>query len=260
MKKVWLLFTCLLFVSLMSSGCGQSETEQEATVESLVQVAVLETVAAIPTQTALPTQTAWSTYTPLPTYTPPPTQTPFLTPTASPSATDTLVPTELPVETASATATPTSTPGTTTTTAVQPTVATNVTQQVLAALTSLIHDADTYRYAIFRFNPNPYQPNPMLPSDCPLAIATHNHLANIVTIETASAAPEVQNGYAYYRSASTEILNMISPWTEACREAVAVGEEKEIIDQNNFAIISQALDAYVNQLNQLVNTINQSGN
>ncbi len=258
MKKFGLLFTCLLFVALTLSGCGPSETQRLATVESLVQVAVLETVAAMPTQTPLPTQTAWPTYTPLPTFTPLPTQTPLPTLTALPLATDTPTPTETPVETATATSLPTSTPGTTT--AVQPPPAANVTDQVLAALTSLIHDADTYRYAIFRFNPNPYQSNRMLPSDCPLVIATHNHLANIVTINTSSATPEVQNGYAYYRSASTEILNMISPWTEACRQAVAAGEEKEIIDQNNFSIISHAMDVYVSQLNQLVNTINQSGN
>jgi hypothetical protein len=226
-------FWCLLvFTILFAISCGPDQEAIVVTVENQVNVAVVATLTAVPTQTPYPTQTQYPTHTPYPTLTPFPTYTPYSTYTLEPSFTPTATFTPEP------TATPTVSPIPTRAVTVESNDSTpplgELRTQLLAEIDKTRTEVEQYSWIIsvkLECNSVSGCTSSDLNVDCQATVNLFDSIANALVIDVVSSDPVIQNAYNNYLTAVDQFKEIAAPWTDGCREALAVGETHKVIGE-----------------------------
>lgn len=192
------------------------------------------------------TAVASATFEPTATSTPPPTATPTpIPPTASPTTPPTETPTPTPEPTATPTDTPTATPLPTETptvapaitplptpTSAPPTPAIDTAAVLRGQLNDVLAELGNY-YWIIR-EPFNFYINPTAAIDCNATVNSYERIVTLISVDVSGSAPAVQNAYATAMQGVEQFITAASPWTDSCRQALALGEDKNIMGNHQL--------------------------
>lgn len=269
-KKISLTFVWLILMTVILSGCGVSETDLVATVESRVSVAVVETQTALPTATLVHTATPYPTYTPLASQTPYPTLIPY--PTHTPLPTYTVPPTEtaVPTATATETGTPTAVPPTATPVSSGSSAPVGATaigsspqQQLKEAINATLSAMDNFRYELQSKCQNPtdtgfcWQNKYYTSADCAQVINAHQRLINSRPATFSTTSTELTDIYNAFVAHTNQLIEITSPYQIACQEVVSSGgTHKDFGGENGGAAIA-LMNPVLDQLHQLLSLLEE---
>lgn len=246
-------------IILLLVSCGPGQEEIAVTVESQVNAALADALTAVPTATFYPTQTAYPTQTPYPTSTPYPTYTPYPTSTPYPTFTPTATFTPEPTATATAVPAPTQESAANNETVAVPSG--DLKSQLLALIDNTRADVELYSWTIsVKLDGNSFEgvTGTGLNIDCQATVHLFDSIANISTVGANVSDPVMQNAYNQYVAAVNNFVQVTTPWTDGCREALVNGETHKLIVQSYSNQMRVDIDEQAtNLLRQAINSLSE---
>lgn len=230
----YILFTGLLALFVLS-GCGGNPPDAivvaEPTIAPTLAATEPPTFTPEPTNTERPEPTAISSPTSTPT--PEPTDTPL--PTNTPEPTETATATFTPVPTVAPTAVSTSAP---------PAPATDASAVLREQLATAIAELNNYRWALLQDFPDRsglYKPTAAV--NCRSIITAHDNILSLFAIDVSASDATVQNARTVALEGVTQFNVAVGDWTDSCRQAMASGNETNILGRPKYLDMTKALAA-----------------
>ncbi len=245
MKRTFLPVLLALFILASCTGDPPAAT------------VVMEENTAVPTLTAAPLPTD----TPPPTATTTPEPTPTFTPTAlppSPAPTETPPPTDVPTSTPEPTMPPTvapTVPPLPTPTSAPPTPAVDTAAVLRQQIADVIAELGDYFWAIAK--PFGLYINPTAAIDCHAIVNSHDRIVSTISVDVSGSNSTVQNAFATALQGVDLFEDVAGPWTESCRQALAMGSDTNIMGHQQYAEMMKTLAGPEALWNQAIHMLDE---
>ena len=245
MPKYILITGLLVLVGL--AGCGGNPPDAIVVAEPTTA----PTLAATEPPTLTPEPTNTETRDPTATSSPTPTPTP--TPTDTPLPTDTPEPTETPTPTPEPTVAPTAVP-----TSAPPAPATDTAAVLRDQLATAVAELNNYRWALLQDFPDRsglYKPTAAV--NCRSIISAHDNILSLFAMDVSTSDAAVQSAKTVALEGVNQFNMAVGDWTDSCRQAMASGNDTNILGRPKYEEMTKALAAPDHLWNQATRLLDE---
>jgi hypothetical protein len=71
--------------------------------------------------------------------------------------------------------------------------------------------------------------------DCTIIVTNHDRIMSVIALDVSSSTPAVQNAHATALQGVQSFVDIATPWTDGCRQALAEGRSTNVIHYQQFA-------------------------